>query len=83
MLRVAALDGQLGQVASLREPMQELAGLRQPMTKIATLGEPMMRVATLLGHPLLIFLCVLLFLAMWGGVTFFAVRLAILSARGA
>jgi uncharacterized protein YoxC len=80
MTRVAALDARLAAVASLRDPIQELAGLREPMAQVAALEQPMTRLAGILDHPVLLLACAVVGLALWGAVTFVAVRLAILSA---
>ena len=83
---MAALRPQLAAVADLRAPMDELAALRQPLERVADLREPMTRLAALgavLDRPILGIALVLLGLGLWGVVTFFAVRLAILSASRA
>ena len=86
MVNVAALRPQLAAVADLRAPLDELGTLRQPLERVADLREPMTRLAALaavLDRPILGIALVLLGLGLWGVVTFFAVRLAILSAGGA
>jgi hypothetical protein len=86
MDRVASLQPQLASVADLRGPMDELSTLRQPLERVADLREPMTRLAalgTVLGQPLLLFLLAIAGLVLWGGVTFIAVRLAIVSASRA
>jgi hypothetical protein len=83
---VAALRPQLVTMAELGRPMGELSALRQPLERVADLREPMTRLAALghlLDRPLLLVALLLLGLGLWGLVTFFAVRLAILSASGA
>lgn len=84
--RVSSLGDGLGAVAALGPQLQEVGGLRQPLERVAALEEPMARLATvgsILQRPLLLLFVGLLALAAWGAVTFFAVRLAILSAARA
>lgn len=86
MIQVASLRTDLGAVADLRTPMTELTTLRQPLERVADLRQPLEGVAglgRLLEHPLLIALLILVGLALWGAVTFVAVRLAIVSAAAA
>ena len=83
MQRVAGLQPQLAAVADLRHSMDELATLREPMTQLARLREPMVRLgalSALLVHPYVLLGLALFALAAWAGVTFVAVRLAVLSA---
>jgi hypothetical protein len=84
--RVAGLDAQLASVAALKGSMDQLGGLRTPMERLAALEAPMTRVAELgsllsiFNRPWLLGLVGLVVLAIWGAVTFVAVKLAIVSA---
>ena len=80
---VAALKPELSAVAGLREPMRDVAQLRQPMERVAGLRDPMTRLANaaaLVDNPIKLVLLAVIGLGAWAAVTFFAVRLAILSA---
>jgi hypothetical protein len=66
--------------------MKELSALRDPLERVAALAEPMGRIAalgSLLDRPWLLIAAAVIGLAAWGGVTFLAVRLAIVSAARA
>jgi hypothetical protein len=83
MERVASLEPSLVAVADLKSSMDQLASLREPMENVAALREPMNNLGSLTGlaaHPLRLVLIALAGLAVWAGVTFVAVRLAVLSA---
>ena len=83
MRNVAGLQPGLTAVAGLKAPMDELAALKGPLERVADLREPMTRLAALavlLDRPILLAGFAVLGLAVWGGVTFLAVRLALLSA---
>jgi hypothetical protein len=83
LTQVAALDTQLKAVADLRPAMEQLGQLKQPLERVGALGEPLQRlgpVLALLEHPVLLLLAIALGFAAWFAVTFFAVKLAILSA---
>jgi hypothetical protein len=83
MKNVAGLQPGLEAVAGLKAPMDELAALKGPLERVADLREPMTRLAALavlLDRPILLAFLAVLGLAVWGGVTFLAVRLALLSA---
>lgn len=63
--------------------MVKLAALQQPLERVGALGDPMSRLANLgaiLDRPGLLIMIGLVALAAWFGVTFLAVRLAIISA---
>ena len=82
--RVSALDVRLAAVSDLSPQLQQVGGLREPLERVAALDEPMSQLAALgsiLNRPLLLLGIAVLALAAWGAVTFFAVKLAILSAR--
>jgi hypothetical protein len=86
MKNVAGLRPELAAVAGLRAPLDELGALKTPLERVADLRDPMTRLAALavlLDHPILLAGLVLLGLAVWGAVTFFAMRLALLSVSGA
>jgi hypothetical protein len=86
MDQVGALEPRLRLVADLNAPMRDLGTLRDPLERVAALGEPMQRVAALgsiFNRPGLLIGLAILGLAAWGGVTFLAVRLAIISAARA
>jgi hypothetical protein len=84
--RVASLDQELASVAGLKGSMDQLGQLREPMQRLAALEAPMARVAafgsvlTVFNRPWLLVLIGLVALGAWGGVTFVAVKLAIVSA---
>jgi hypothetical protein len=83
LAQVAALDRQLASVADLKPSMTALGGLREPMERVAALQEPMSRVAALgdiIASPMRLVIYGVLALALWAGVTFAAVRLAIIRA---
>jgi hypothetical protein len=83
---VAALEPRLTSVASLAPAMQQLGELRQPLERVGALETPMTRLAALgsiLDRPLLLLAVAVAGLLAWGGVTFAAVRLAIVSAARA
>ena len=82
MERVASLRAELRAVAELQGSMRELATLHQPLVQVAELRRPMEQLAALnpISHPLGAIALAVLALAAWGGVTFFAVRFAVLSA---
>jgi hypothetical protein len=83
LTQVAALDVQLKAVAELRPAMKQLGQLKQPLERVGALGEPLQQlgpVLALLEHPVLLLLAIALGLGAWGAVTFYAVKLAILSA---
>jgi len=82
MEHVAALQPELRAVAELQGSMRELAALREPLVLVAELRQPMTRLAALapVSHPLGLVALAVLGLALWGAVTFFAVRLAVASA---
>lgn len=61
--------------------MQEVADLRRPLDEVGQLKEPITRLAAWLDHPAFIVTGGLVFLAMWGLVTYFSVKLAIIKAR--
>lgn len=88
LVHVAALQPQLAAVADLSAPMTDLTALREPLERVADLRDPMTRLArlgtamALVNHPMLLALAVCAGLVLWGGVTFVAVRLAILSVAG-
>jgi hypothetical protein len=63
-------------LAALKEPMERVAALQEPMTRVAALG-------SILQSPARLIVIGLLALVFWGGVTFGAVRLAIISAARA
>ena len=73
---VSDLGPQLQNVSGLREPLERVAALETPMSRLAALG-------SVLDRPLLLAGIGLLALAAWGGVTFLAVRFAIISAARA
>jgi hypothetical protein len=83
MTRLVGLQPSLDATAALKAPMDELAALKGPLERVADLREPMTRLAALavlLDRPILLAGFAVLGLAVWGGVTFLAVRLALLSA---
>jgi hypothetical protein len=83
LTQVAALDTQLKAVADLRPAMENLGQLKQPLERVGALGEPLQRlgpVLALLEHPVLLLLAIVLGFGAWFAVTFFAVKLAIVSA---
>ena len=83
LTQVAALDTQLKSVADLRPAMEQLGGLKQPLERVGALGEPLQQLGPLLAlleHPILLLLAIALGFAAWFAVTFFAVKLAIISA---
>lgn len=85
MASVAALRPQLADVADLGTAMHDLSALKQPLEQVAELRDPMIRLAALgaaFDHPIVFALLALAALVAWGGVTFIAVRLAIVSAAG-
>ena len=82
MQQVAALRPELIAVGELQGSMRDLAALREPMTRVAELKEPMARLASVaaMANPLGIVLLAAVGLVLWAAVTFFAVRLAVVSA---
>jgi hypothetical protein len=79
--QVSQLEPRLAAVADLRGAMQALSALRTPLEQVGVLVGPMSRLTALIDRPVVLLLIAVAALSAWGGVTYFAVRLAIVSAQ--